>query len=95
MYFLLNDAECAAFVKSGTLKKQFDAILQHDQQLFDEPMRWKEKAIADSPLIKNFEPTWKQLKGIYTTQLSALAYTTIPDENKVAGEFKKILKLIK
>ena len=95
MYFLLNDAECAAFVKSGAFKKQFDAILEHDRQMFDEPMGWKEKAIADSPLIMDFKTTWKQLKGIYTTQLSALAYTTIPDENKVAGEFKKILKLIK
>ena len=95
IYFLLIDAECGAFVKSGAFRKQFDAILEHDRLLFDEPVGWKGKAIADSPLIKDFETTWKHLKGIYTAQLSALAYTTIPDENKVALQLKKILKLIK
>lgn len=95
LYFLLNDTESAAFVKSDSFKKQFDAILEHDRQLFDEPTGWREKAIADSPLMKDFETVWKQLKGIYTTQLSALAYTAIPDEKKVAVQFKNILNRIR
>ncbi len=95
LYFLLNDKDCAAFVKSAGFKKQFDAIIEHDRKLFDEPTGWKDKSINESPLLGDFESVWKQLKGIYTTELGALAYTTIPDENKVAVQFKNILKLIR
>jgi len=84
LYFLLNDQDVAAFTKSAAFKKQFTDILEHDRQLFDEPVGWKEKPVKSSPL----------LKGIYTTELSALAYTAIPNEDKVATRFKELMKLI-
>ena len=62
--------------------------------MFDEPIGWKDKSVAESPLINNFEKIWLQLNDTYKTELSALAYSPIPDETKVAEHFKKLLKLI-
>ena len=62
--------------------------------MFDEPTGWKEKSVSESPLITDFENIWKQLKDIYKTELSALAYTPIPEEKKVAIHFNELIKLI-
>jgi predicted nucleotidyltransferase component of viral defense system len=94
LYFLMNDAGCVAFVKSGKFKEQFDEILQHDKDLFDEPSGWKNKSVAESPLLKDFEAIWKQLKVKYQTELSALAYRTIPDAELIAEEFAGLIKRI-
>ena len=94
LYFLTNNAECASFVASDVFKKQFDNILQHDRGMFDEPKGWQDKPITDSPLISDFETMWKQLSTKYQTELSALAYRTIPDEKTVADVFKALSKRI-
>lgn len=94
LYFLMNDADCASFMKSSDFKEQFNKILKHDREMFDEPTGWKEKSVAESPLITDFENIWKQLKDIYKTELSALAYTTIPDESKIAENFNELIKLV-
>lgn len=92
LYFLMNDAECVEFVKSNKFKKEFEKILKHDKEMFDEPIGWKNKSLAESPLINDFDNIWKQVKETYKTELSVLAYTPIPDEKKVAGRFKELMK---
>ncbi|MBL0050142.1 MAG: hypothetical protein IPP29_00805 [Bacteroidetes bacterium] len=62
--------------------------------MFDEPKGWQTKPVADSPLLTDFENLWKQLKSIYNSEISSLAFVEIPAENKVADEFKKLMKLI-
>jgi predicted nucleotidyltransferase component of viral defense system len=94
LYFLMKDAECSAFIKSDKFKEQFNQILNHDKELFDEPKGWQTKSISESLLISDFDNIWKQLKDIYKKELSALAYTPIPDEMIVAESFKKLIKLI-
>lgn len=94
LYHLMQDAKCDVFMKSNNFKIQFDEILQHDREMFDEPTGWKNKSLAESPLITDFENVWNQLKGTYKTELSALAYSTIPDEKKVAEQFMVLMKLI-
>jgi len=95
LYFLMNDRECAAFIQSAKFKKQFNEILKHDKELFDEPQGWQKKSIAESPLINDFENIWKQVKGKYQTELSALAYTQIPDEGLVTKQFIKLINYLK
>lgn len=94
IYYLLNDVECNGFIKSKDFKKRFDEILEHDKNLFDEPENWKSKKLNGSPLITDFTNIWQQLKETYKTELTALAYTEIPDEEKVSGSFKELIKLI-
>lgn len=94
LYFLMKNAECAAFVESDLFKKQFDAILKHDREMFEEPKEWQTKLISESPLVNDFSAIWKQLKIKYQTELSAFAYRTIPDEKSVAKIFSKLIKRI-
>jgi predicted nucleotidyltransferase component of viral defense system len=94
LYFLMQDADCADFVSSNAFKEQFDFILQHDREMFDEPEGWQTKLLSESALINDFENIWNQLKEKYKTELSALAYRQIPKESDVAKCFKKIIKNI-
>ena len=91
LYFLMNNPECAAFVATNSFKKQFDTILQHDKEMFTEPYGWQIKSVAESPLIADFATIWKQLKGQYQRELSALAYRPIPDEESIAECFTELI----
>ncbi len=95
LYFLMNNPECTAFVASDLFKKQFDAILQHDKKIFEEPNGWQNKSVVESPLMTDFETMWPQLKVKYQTELSALAYRVIPDEAIVVKNFNELIKRIK
>lgn len=94
LYYLMKNAECIAFVASDSFKKQFDTILKHDREMFEEPIGWQNKLIAESPLLIDFANLWKQLKEKYQTELSALAYRPIPDEKEVAKYFEELIKRI-
>jgi predicted nucleotidyltransferase component of viral defense system len=95
LYYLLRNAECIEFVASDSFKEQFDAILQHDRAMFEEPMGWQSKSISESPLMMDFSTLWKQLTEKYQTELSALAYRKIPDEKDVAKCFEELIVRIK
>jgi hypothetical protein len=91
----MKDPECAEFVASDSFKKEFDTILQHDRELFEEPIGWQNKLIAESPLVNDFSNLWKQLKEKYQSELSALAYRPIPNENEVMKCFEELLSRIR
>lgn len=95
LYFLLNDTECNKFVASPSFKEQFNAILQHDRAIFEEPEGWQDKSLSASPLINDFSAIWEQLKGQYQSELSALAYRPIPNEKEIAAVFTELATRIK
>lgn len=94
LYYLMKNPECAAFVASDSFKKQFDTILGHDREMFEEPTGWQTKSISESPLVTNFSTLWKKIKEKYQTELSALAYRPIPNEKDVAKCFGELIKRI-
>jgi predicted nucleotidyltransferase component of viral defense system len=94
LYYLMNKTDCALFVSSQSFKHRFEEIIQHDRQIFDEPVGWQSKQIIDSPLVNDFDKLWAQLKFTYQTELSAYAYRTIPNEVDVSNCFKKLIKQI-
>ncbi|MCK4880421.1 MAG: nucleotidyl transferase AbiEii/AbiGii toxin family protein, partial [Bacteroidales bacterium] len=46
LHYLMNDADCAVFLKSDDFKNKFNEILAHDKELFDDPVGWREKTIS-------------------------------------------------
>ncbi len=95
LYYLIQHPECNEFVASGSFKKQFEDILQHDKVRFDEPIGWQSKSTLDSPLVIDFSTIWKQLRVKYQTELSALAYRPIPDEKDIENCFRELINNIK
>ncbi len=94
LYFLMNDPECIAFVKSEGFKTKFCEILNHDRSSFDEPVGWKDKPLEISPLITDFDKLWNQLEDKYRTELTAYAYSPIPDADNVAKGIKELITFI-
>lgn len=93
LYYFMNDDDCISFINSEEFRSKLVDLLAHDREIFDEPIGWKEKSLKDSPLVNDFDNIWTQLKTTYTTELSALAYSQIPDETDIAKSFKEILLL--
>jgi predicted nucleotidyltransferase component of viral defense system len=94
LYYLSNNEDCAAFIRSEGFKEKFETILNHDKEMFDEPLGWQNKNVGDSPLITTFESMWQELKVKYKSELSALVFTAIPNEEKVAKSFIELMKSI-
>lgn len=94
LYFLSKHPECVKLIESDSFKDKFNTILNHDRAVFEEPKAWENKLVSESPLINDFESVWKQLKGKYQSELSALAYRPIPDEEIIANSFIALIKRI-
>jgi len=94
LYFLANDSECAKYIQSDDFLKDFEELLLHDQQSFDEPTGWHTKSVDSSPLIFNFSVLWDRLKPTYQNELSQLAFAVIPDEKEVAHTLSSIFSII-
>lgn len=94
LYYLMKNTECIEYVASDSFKMEFDAILQHDRKMFEEPLGWQTKLVSESQLVSDFSTIWKQLKEKYQTELSALAYRPIPEEKDVARCFEELIKRI-
>jgi predicted nucleotidyltransferase component of viral defense system len=95
LYYLMKNPECIAFVAADSFKEQFDAILQHDREMFEEPKDWQSKTVSESSLVNDFDDLWQQIKEKYQTELSALAYRPIPNEKDVAECFEDLINRIK
>ncbi len=94
LYYLANDDECIQSIQSNSFKQQFYTLLEHDKELFDEPPGWNKKTVTESPLILNFDSVWSKIKVNYQSELSALAYSPIPDEKEIAQTFNRLITLI-
>lgn len=92
--FLVNDKQCNAYLHSNKFKKDFAELYAHDQQTFDIPSGWQGKSVEQSPLTTDFPSLWDKLKDTYRSELSQFAFSTIPDERKVAESFIEVLKSI-
>lgn len=94
LYFLMTHPECIEFSSSDAFKGQFDTLLQHDREMFDEPEGWQEKPLSSSPLTADFEALWAEIKAKYQTELTALAYRPIPFEKDVAEAFTALIQRV-
>jgi hypothetical protein len=94
LYYLIQNPQCAEFVESELFRMRFEEILQHDRDIFDEPLNWQQKKLIESPLISDFDSQWIKLKSTYLSELAAYAYRPIPFEGDVAESFKKLIKRI-
>ena len=92
LYYLAKDTECAAYIQTPNFQQDFAELLAHDKRAFDTPLGWKEKEIAQSPLVTDFPFLWKTLKDNYLSELPQLAFVSIPDEKEIADSFIYIIK---
>jgi predicted nucleotidyltransferase component of viral defense system len=92
LYYLANDAECAAYIQTANFKNDFDELLAHDKQTFDTPADWQSKEIGQSLLVKDFPSLWNSLRDVYLSELPKLAFVVVPAENEVAKVFTQIVE---
>ncbi|MDR1881253.1 MAG: nucleotidyl transferase AbiEii/AbiGii toxin family protein [Prevotella sp.] len=94
LYYLVNDSECAEYIKSDDFKSDLMELMRHDQQEFDEPQGWQTKAFADSPLTKDFPVLWENVRFVYQTELAQLSYGIIPNEKLVMESFMNLMQIV-
>ncbi|MDA3865486.1 MAG: nucleotidyl transferase AbiEii/AbiGii toxin family protein [Salinivirgaceae bacterium] len=94
LYYLMQTKEGEEFIASVDFRERFKKLLLHDQQSFDEPKGWGKYELSESILVSDFEIVWEKLKDDYTKELSFFAYTAIPDEQRVAESFRRLISYI-
>lgn len=93
LYFLMQDAECQEYLWSEQFTKEFKELYAHDQESFDHPKGWNRQPHTASPLLKDFDAVWKQLRGTYETKIPPLAYVQpIPSADATADAFRLIVR---
>lgn len=91
LYYLVQDAECAEYIRTDQFKIDFSELLTHDKTAFDTPEGWRTKDVMDSPLITNLPILWEGLRATYQNELAQLAFNEIPNEKEVFISFKKLI----
>ena len=51
IHYLLQDAECKEYIINGNFKADFESVLAHDKEMFEDPKGWQDVAIKDIPTI--------------------------------------------
>ena len=87
IHFLLKDPDCNEYIKLQVFIDDLLEIINHDRNVFDEPPGWKNKRISVTPLVNKWNSTWIKLIPIYKSELSALAFEDIPNENDIYSSF--------
>ncbi|MEE1028337.1 MAG: nucleotidyl transferase AbiEii/AbiGii toxin family protein, partial [Agathobacter sp.] len=91
LHYLLQDTECAEYLRSEQFKTDFNTLLTHDRETFDKPEGWNTMEIGQSPLLSDFPALWSNLKETYLKELPAIAFSGIPSEDAVAKSFEQIV----
>ena len=94
LHYLLQDADCQAYLESGAFVSDFKRLLAEDQARFAEPAGWQSRTLAESPLVMDFDSIWEPLRPVYDRELSELSYRPLPRSEEVAASFKTIVKLL-
>lgn len=94
LHFLLQDAECLAYMESPAFKSDFNILLEHDRKLFTKPDGWQAKDISHSPFVITLHETWKALQTSYTREMPDLAFQAIPSVEEIEASIKTILGII-
>lgn len=91
IYYLLSDTECKSYFDSEGFIKDIKELIKHDRIAFDDPPGWSQKSISQSPIIKDFNTLWNNIKATYIRELAKLAFSEIPDEKNVSASFNQII----
>jgi predicted nucleotidyltransferase component of viral defense system len=94
LYHLANDEECVRYLQSLEFQKDLQELFAHDQQEFDEPQGWRTKMLKDTPLLKDFQTLWTNLRSTYQVELMPLAFSEIPDEKLIKESFIELMSKI-
>jgi hypothetical protein len=95
LYYLVQDAECKAYLQTRAFPQDLAELFAHDQQEFDTPKGWVGKSVEDSLLVTDFPLLWKGLRFVYQRELQLLSYSKIPNEEAISDSFSEIVKQIK
>lgn len=94
LHFLLQDDECKAYLSSDKFLNDFQILLNHDREQFDNPTGWQCRTIQESPLITDFHRMWTALSGRYQQELPSLAYNAIPGVLEIESSISSLLKIV-
>lgn len=94
LYYLIQDDECAKYLKTF-FAEDFIALIANDKAEFDRPPKWKEANILSSLLFVDFGSLWKDISGIYNTEIGALSYGIIPTSDDILESLSRLFDEVK
>lgn len=95
LHYLMQEADCVAYIQSKSFQDDLMALLNHDREEFEKPYGWREKSIKSSVLVSDFTSLWNNtLVTAYNRELPNIAYKEVPPPEVVANSFERILTFL-
>ncbi len=94
LHYLRHDAECVKFIESKQFMESFRVLLEHDKNLFKQPVEWQKKELKDSILLQDLQSVWELLTNRYLKELPSLAYSAIPTPGEILNSMTYIINHI-
>lgn len=83
IYSLTNTPEFHAPANSSTFKAELLKLFEEEKTRFHDPEIWLKSHYSESPLFKDFEGIWKQVRGSYDTDFRLLVHGEFPDSDQI------------
>jgi hypothetical protein len=91
IYYLINTPGFYDPENSSNFKADFTKMFEEEKTRFHDPEIWLKSHYSESPLFKDFEGIWKQVRGSYDTDFRLLVHGEFPDSDQI---LKQVIFLI-
>ena len=94
IYYLTNTPEFHDPANSSTFKADVLKLSEEEKIRFHDPENWLKAHYSDSPLFKDFNEIWKQVRVAYETDFRLLVFGEFPNSDKVLKQMIFLIELL-
>ncbi|HUU40054.1 MAG TPA: hypothetical protein VMW42_03840, partial [Desulfatiglandales bacterium] len=94
IYFLTQRPEFHEPENISRFIKDFSRMFEEEKTRFHDPENWLQSSYTDSPLFREFDDIWNNVKGSYETDFRLLVQGEFPDTDIILKQIIFILELL-
>jgi len=94
LYFLSISDTCREYLHTKDFLEHFNKMFEEDKTKFDDPEIWLKSPYTLSPILTSFDEIWDEIKGTYNTDFKLLVHGNFPEDELIADQFRKIIRIL-
>ena len=94
IYYLINTPEFHDPAGSSKFKAEVSMMFEEEKNRFHDPDNWIKSSYRESPLFKNFNAIWDQVRNSYDSDLRLLVFGEFPSSDDIMKQFVFLIELL-
>jgi len=94
IYYLTNTPEFHDPAGSSKFKAEVSMMFEEEKNRFHDPENWTKSSYMESPLFKNFNVIWDQVRNSYDSDFKLLVFGEFPSSDDIMKQFVFLIELI-